>query len=84
MELNQFIKGVALGGQEFKAVVVDRDRDRAGPVARQAPGPEEPDAFMNKPPFKGKDEQVISFAAGADLQQDLLTPGDTGEVGLAL
>ena len=63
MELDQFIEGVALGGEELKAVVVDRDRDRAGPVARQAPGPEEADALMDKPPFKGKDEQVTAFAA---------------------
>ena len=84
VELQQLLEGVALGGQQLKAVVVHRHGDRAGPVPRQAPGPEEPDALMHKPPFEGEHEQVAALAAAAELQQDFVVAGQAGEVHLPL
>ena len=72
VELQQFIKGVALGGQQLKAVVVDRHGDGAGAMTGQAPGPEEAEALVHEAPFQGEGEQMAALAAAAHFHQQLV------------
>ena len=69
--LQQLRHGVALWCQQLKAVVVHRHRDRASLQTGESRRPEEADALMHEPSFKGVGKQVRAFAGATGLNQQL-------------
>ena len=67
----QLRHGVALRCQQLKAVVVHRHRDRAPLQTGEPRRPEEADALMHEPPFKGVGKQMCAFPGATGLNQQL-------------